>query len=379
MHIGMNRWALLAVVSVGGCSSPGVRRTIPVAERPAAVEMAAELEHLATSPASKWSQRQGRWIGNGPSGPVRILWSTQLGGPVTRPLTVFDRNIICTAGGRAFRHRIDGTEMWATRMSADGVPSAFSGGLYVANRNGIMSVVNPLDGSILASHGGRDTVASAPLELNGAVHWVDSSGNLVGPEGFSEPILDGPVSDAASTGETLFVGNIHGEVVAANREGSLWTYHGPGPIVAHPVVSEATVFVPYSAHDGQPGGIVALDVQSGAQQWITRLDFGPGGPAAIGRHLVVPDKSGDLVALDVSHGGVRWRVPGTAPFTIQPMVVGGRIVAGDASGRLHMFDGDDGGTIWTIDLGSPITGEGVLVDDIIIVGTADGRLVGIGQ
>ena len=375
----MKGWYLVAPASIGGCAGGGVRRTIPVAAPKVHLEPTAELAETQHADVPSWSMRQGRWAGNGLTGAMNIVWSTQLGGPITRPLTVFEGDVISTAAGKTFRHRGDGREVWATRMSADGVPSVFDHGLFVANRNGIMSVINPVDGSILASHGGRHPIASAPLELGGTIHWVDSEGTLVGPEGFSAPLIDGPVSDAASTGNTLVVGNIHGEITAAHRGGTLWVHKGPGPVIGHPVITESTVFVPFSARDGNPGGIVAIDLQSGSPVWTTPLDFEPGAPAALGRHLVVPDKSGDLVALDVAHGGVRWRVPGTAAFSIQPMILGDRIVAGDAAGRLHMFDGDDGGTIWTVDLGSPITGEGVLIHELIVVGTADGRLVGVGK
>lgn len=358
-----------------GCGSRTVPRTIPV-QSPAVVDHAPAVS--AVDPTAPWEHRQGRWADT-VGAAVRIRWAAVVGGPVTRPLAIVDDGIVAVAAGSLHRISADGQRQWESPVSADGIPRALPEGIYVANRNGVMTVLDPGSGTVVASHGGKGRIVSPPLVVKGRPYWVSVAGLLLGPEGFQAEMLVGPASDAASDGRRIIVGAIDGAVVGFDLDGEPWQYQAPGPIIGHPVIGDAQVFVPYGSADGRPGGIVALTADQGTPLWTTTVDFEPSAPPALGKHLVVPDKAGTVVALDRGHGGVRWRAPGRGPFTMQPLVVGNAVVAGDSSGRVHSFDMDDGGTIWTVDIDSPVTGEGIIVGDSIVVGTASGQLVCLGR
>ena len=107
------------------------------------------------------------------------------------------------------------------------------------------------------------------------------------------------------------------------------------------------------------------------------LGFEPGAPPALGSLLVVPSKLGEIWALDPTHGGVRWRAPGTSGFTVKPAIVGDSAYTGDVDGNLTRYDMADGGKVWSTDVGEALTGDPVVVNEWIIAGTIDGQLVGL--
>jgi hypothetical protein len=366
--------AILVCSALWAGRPQSVRRTVPIAQAPTV-----KAEAVAVAPVAPWDRRQGRTELTPFSGPPSIQWSVDLGAPVTRPLTSFDGTVIAVAGGSLHRVGPGGERLWSAPMSADGVAREFGGAIFVANDLGAMSVVDPATGGLTASYGGSGRVGTAPLEVGGRTVWFNSDGALNQAEGPSPSALDGPISDAASAGEVAILGNMFGEVAAVSLTERIWLSTLPGPVIAHPVVDGNRVYVPFGAKQGQPGGVAALNTETGAVLWSTRIQFEVGAAPALGRFLVVPGKAGGLVALDTEHGGVRWRTPDASPFTVQPIVFGGTVLAGDAQGGLQLVDMDDGGSVWRIDLGSPITGEGTALGETLVFGTADGRLVGVAE
>ena len=304
-------------------------------------------------------------------------WTKNLGGPVRHPITTDGTHLFAVSSGAVHCFSADGTLKWRTEANADGAVLPHETGLYVPTGFGVMQVLDPSSGAIVTSHGGQVPVQSIPLWLGNSLAWVNKDGVIVTPQSTSAPALNGPASDAASDGQRLVVGNAMGEVVAASHGGPHWRLQLPGPIVAHPVIDEDKVYVAFGINDGQPGGIAAIRIVDGSLIWITHLRYGPGAAPALGTHVVVPGREAELVALDRSHGGIRWRSPGPAVFTVQPAVVGDAIYAGDAEGRVHRVDMADGGTAWSLELGAAITGAPVIVGDLIAVGTADGRIVAL--
>ncbi len=93
------------------------------------------------------------------------------------------------------------------------------------------------------------------------------------------------------------------------------------------------------------GDVVALDLQTGREQWRTavgnRLSAGVGG--ADGRWSVVT-RSNDLVALNA--GKLNWRAPQTVPSYTAPLVAGGRVFLLAADRSVSAFDGASGRRLW---------------------------------
>ena len=326
-----------------------------------------------------WSQRQGRWVGPSFNQAPSIAWTTMLGGPIIHPITVVESDLLVVSAGVVSRLATDGKVRWRTAIGGDGSAVPMDTGVFVPNNNGVMQVLDEGTGGLKASHGSQAAISTAALLLSGTPTWMDHSGALVTPDSQTESLIDGPLSGSASDGHRMVVGNFFGEVSSLNESGRHWTTVLPGPILGHPVIDEDRVYLAFGVNEATKGGIAALDMGSGDKLWLTVLGFEPGASPALGTHLIVPGKSGELIALDRTHGGVRWGVPSKAPFTIQPLVIADAVFAGDAEGRLFRIDMDDGGTVWSIDLGAMVTGEGVVIGQQMFFGTSDGRLIGLQQ
>ena len=369
--------ALLIIMLSWSCG--GGRRPVPkTIATPTETPQAIVPQEEASRAPGPWYTRQANWSpGNAIRAPG-IHWAKKLDGPIVHPLSTDGSSIYAVAGGRVYCISKEGSLQWSSPINADGPPTLGGSGLYIPTALGVMQLLDPETGQILTSYGGQAPIHTALLVLEESIVWMDAEGTLVSPDGPSSTSVPGPIADAASDGETLVVGNAEGKVFAV-ADNIRWEQSLPGPAVHHPVIDKTVAFVPFSAADGQPGGVVAVNIQSGATVWTTFLKFQPGGAPALGEHLIVPDKRSELVALDVNHGGIRWRAPGPAVFSIQPAIVGRAIYAGDTGGRLRRIDSADGGTVWSIDLGAPITGEPVVIDGTVIVGTSDGRLIAVGE
>jgi outer membrane protein assembly factor BamB len=242
-----------------------------------------------------------------------------------------------------------------------------------------MQLLDPNTGAIKTSYGGLGTIRTPALPIDGRMAWVERDGVLITADTQNGPHILGPVSDAASDGNHIFFGNIHGDFAAVNEQGVLWRSKVPGPVTGHPVVGDGVVFVCFGARGSQRGGLAALNIHDGSEVWVAYVGSSPSAPAALGEFLIVPSRSGDLIALDARHGGMRWRAPGSSMHTTQPAIVDDAIYVGNGLGRLQRFDMTDGGNVWSIELDAPISGDPVISGNLIVVGTSDGRLVGLSQ
>jgi len=326
-----------------------------------------------------WSLRQGLWDAPRQGRAPTTAWTMVFDGPIVHPLVLDGEYVYAVSGGTVSKVRIDGTLVWSTDVEADGRPTPFSGGVLVPNRSGVMQLLASDSGDILESYGGFASVRTAALPLQSRYAWIERDGILITSDTQNGPIIMGPVSDAASDAEYLYVGNMHGQFAAVSENGIHWLAEVPGPVSAHPVIGDDQVFVPFGSKNQGQGGLAALNLADGVENWVAYFGSGPSAPAALGQFLIVPSRSGDLIALDPRHGGTRWRAPGTAIQATQPAIVRDAIYTCDGHGRLARFDMADGGSAWTVDLGVPITGDPVVTPQFIIVGTSDGRLLALSQ
>jgi hypothetical protein len=287
--------------------------------------------------------------------------------------------VYAVAAGTVSKVGLDGDLIWDADIQADGRPTVTDLGLLVPTRTGTMQLLDVETGVIKASHGGFESIRSPALPLGGRWAWIERDGILLTSDTQMGPLLPGPVSDAASDGRRMFLGNMHGGFASVTESGVHWNVSVPGPVTSHPIIGDDVIFVSFGVRNGEPGGVVALNLDDGTLLWIAHFGAGPSTAGALGDLLIIPSRSGDLVALDPHHGGTRWRAPGSAMHTTKPAIVGDAIYVGDGLGRLHRYDMADGGSVWSVDLDAPITGDPVVTVELIILGTSDGRLVALAQ
>ncbi|RUO80306.1 outer membrane protein assembly factor BamB [Idiomarina tyrosinivorans] len=273
--------------------------------------------------------------------------------------------------------------------------------------------------------------------------------------------------------ETLFLGTENGEVVALNtNDGSLkWHTEVGNEVTAKPAVGEGKVVVHTSAgrvfalnaetgeelwrYDGslppltlrgvsapavEAGGAIIGDssgramvliMENGQQAWSARVGMPSGAselerlsdidatPVIRGSIVYMVAYNGDLVALDLRSGQVRWRreyssfedltVTENAIYLTNdqshvfkvtreggnelwssaelfgreltaPVEFGNYVVVGDFEGYLHWFDQDSGKLVGRMDIGGDgIYAHPVVDDNVLYVQTRDGDVVAITQ
>lgn len=129
------------------------------------------------------------------------------------------------------------------------------------------------------------------------------------------------------------------------------------------------------------GNVVALDPETGRQQWRTRLDLELSAGPGVGEDLVVVGGSdGWLVALNATTGNELWRVNLAGETLAQPVVKDDVVVVQTIDNRLRGLSAFDGSERWIVEQSIPVlTMRGsafpVAVGTSVIAGFDNGRLL----
>lgn len=223
----------------------------------------------------------------------------------------------------------------------------------------------------------RDSRAWAIEAGNGRVRWVFSGVPAVA--GFA-----GGAGAAVGGGSVIFPFP-SGEVVAVFAEGGLerWSTIIAGArlgaasarattdIGGDPVIVGDTVFV-----GNVSGRIVALDMATGDRRW-TATEGTTGGLWPVGGSLFAVNDINELVRVDAGSGETVWRVAlpsATEGNWLQrptrfahygPIVAGGRVIVASSDGVIRLFDPVSGGSLGEVALpggaaSAPVVAGGVL-------------------
>lgn len=178
-----------------------------------------------------------------------------------------------------------------------------------------------------------------------------------------------------------------------------WRTAAGSPVTAGPLLVRGLVVVGTEA-----GDLLALEAETGAEHWRTRLPSPPRGALAAsdgrlsartddgGVHLVLIEdgrhqwsaypgpganapvidddlvlavtRTGDAVGLRADDGREVWRTPLAATVDADPALLDGRFVVGDIRGRLSVLDSASGAVLqdWVLDgalLGPPLFDQGM--------------------
>ena len=87
---------------------------------------------------------------------------------------------------------------------------------------------------------------------------------------------------------------------------------------------------------------------------------------------------GDLIALDLASGALRWKyTTGNLIGESSPAVGAGVVYIGDLGGVVHAVNTRDGKPLWTFKTTSEIKSSPVIVNDVVLIGSYDGHLYAI--
>jgi hypothetical protein len=148
----------------------------------------------------------------------------------------------------------------------------------------------------------------------------------------------------------------------------LWSVPSAAPPSGAPVVSGTTLIVPL-----RTGAIIAHSMTDGAVRWTVPLSAAK--PlAADGKRVYVAD--GEMLhALSAADGKEAWRVVAGRPMTAPPLAHAGWVLLA-AAGDLIAIRAEDGAVVWRKALG-PIEFAPSLDGDLLAVSLVDGRVIAL--
>ncbi len=133
----------------------------------------------------------------------------------------------------------------------------------------------------------------------------------------------------------------------------------------------------------QDGKVVALNPETGREQWTADLDTDlSAGPAAAEGAVVVASKDGDVILLDAQSGEEQWRAFIGGETLAHPLIKDDSIVVQSIDNRLQALSRFDGRQRWSIEQTMPaLTMRGasspLLVGTLVVAGFDNGRLLAV--
>lgn len=191
-------------------------------------------------------------------------------------------------------------------------------------------------------------------------------------------------STPAVAGELLYIGSCSGRFYALDpRSGNIrWRYDtardGAGAqFHGDALITTELVIVPA---DGEPRAhLYAFDRNTGAVRW--QRPFAGGVPVDVlrgGETVYTLTMPGDLVALDLATGVVRWTFTGGARNPQRPpgspALAEGRVLFASRSGEVYAVEAATGGLLWKRALGGELNTSVTVIGDGVYVGSLDGQL-----
>ncbi len=316
-------------------------------------------------------------------------------------------------------------------------PAVPAGGVYVASQSGNIRKLDPevgktiwqqrLNRPVYAAVGQGDGLVLTALEdgtvvalsqADGSIRWEAQIGRQISaiPAAASTRVIirtaDGLVIglDSADGNQVWEVQravsgfNLHGDSMPLISGDTVITGLSNGRIIANAVINgrdfwETDLSFPRGVSeleqladiDAPPilsgtrlyvatyqGDVVALDIQNGSIRW--RHDFSTRLPMEVHQgQLYITGALGDILVLDADHGQVVWEQPAFRGRGLtNPLVVGDRVVVGDAAGFLHVLDRSDGTLLQSLRLdNSAITGL-VRQGESVVAMSIDGAVLSVG-
>ena len=146
-----------------------------------------------------------------------------------------------------------------------------------------------------------------------------------------------------------------------------------------PAVSPATEWRQFRGTPGLSG--VSASAPPATLKLLWTYDAGDvidSSAAIVGGVVYVGAGNGDLLAIDLNSGKLRWKYEtGNLIGESSPAVVGDSVYIGDLGGVFHAVNIRDGKRLWTFETTSEIKSSPVVVGDIVLVGSYDGHLYGL--
>ena len=188
-------------------------------------------------------------------------------------------------------------------------------------------------------------------------------------------LAEGPVAQQSSwpqfRGNPQLTGVTSSPVPSALKV--IWTFDAGDAIESSAAIADGAVFIGSAA-----GELVALDLQSGAVRWRYRTtEIGESSPAVADGVVYIGDLSGVLHAVDVQSGKARWTFKTAGEIRSSPVVVGARVLIGSYDRFLYGLSVERGTVDWKVEFDGYVHATPAVADGVAYISGCDERFHGV--
>lgn len=278
-------------------------------------------------------------------------------------------------GETLWRFELRGEEV--DRRAVYGAPAIAGDTLFIGGYDGILYAIS-LNGVDVwdVRVGEAEPIVGSPVVADDLVLVGSSDGNLYaftaadGSWQWAFPTEGSVWSTPVVADGVAYFGSLDHSVYAVRIEDGteIWRFSAGGAITATPVVANGRVYV------GSFDSIFyAIDAQTGDEVW--RFEGASkwfwGGAVATRDSIYAPSLDGNLYALDINSGGLRWTLRTDGPIVGSPAVVGDRIAASSQDGRVRLVRMSDGADESECNIGVTLKASLTVDEDVIFLGATD--------
>ncbi len=143
-------------------------------------------------------------------------------------------------------------------------------------------------------------------------------------------------------------------------------------LVRHDFLSDTTVWP-------RPDYSMNMKYPNVSQVWSVQeqSDIGAGTVAA-GKLVITTNTAGEIKALDIRKGKVRWTFATGAKIYSTPAAEGKTVVAASANGMVHALDLRQGKLLWSFESGQPAVASPVISDGKVFITGSSGKCYALG-
>jgi outer membrane protein assembly factor BamB len=311
-----------------------------------------------------------------PDEKVEDRWQFQTGRRVlSSPAIGYETVFVGNSGGTLFALDAEsGEEQWRYTAESDinSSPAVVDGTVYVGSHDKHLHAIDAGTGTGLWTFQTQQSIRSSPTVHDGIAYIGDNDGHVyaidteTAEQLWSLSTQEWVQGTPAVVDGTVIVASdgMYGlDAQTGEREWSVWREE---PIDSSPAVSEGTVVV-----CGR--NIAAFDAKTGDSRWEIDANVVFSSPAIAAGTVYVGSRN-SLLALDLESGEQQWAFETEGSITASPSVVGETVVVGSHDRSVYGIDANTGEKQWAFETGGSVQSSAAFRDGIVYVGSGDGSL-----
>lgn len=147
-----------------------------------------------------------------------------------------------------------------------------------------------------------------------------------------------------------------------------WTYEAGESVESSAAIADGAVYV-----GSQAGELIALDLQSGKLRWKykTKQGIGESSPAVANGIVYVGDLGGVVHAVNAADGKAVWTFPTKGEVKSSPVVVGDKVIIGSYDENLYALNARTGAMLWQVKTNGPVHATAGVMNGIAYISGCD--------